>query len=156
MAKKVKLESKSDFNDLTIIGINCSLCDYKFIWNINNALHFNLIKDDDFFFEEVNQNESISFSFYHYHDIENFKWYYFLSNKTHNKFLVKEYKSFNFLLIIKGNVNDLLINDTLNSLKSIKNVQLALTLDLSRIKQLDLILNDFEMFTYKIKKNDKL
>jgi len=155
MAKKIKLDSTCEFKDLTIIGINCSLPDYRLIWCLNNTFEYNLIKYDDFGFEQLKQDETINFSFYQYHDIENFKWYYFLSNKTQNKFLINEYKSFNFLLIIKGIVNETLTIDTLNKIKNIKNVQLAVKIDLTRIKNLDLILNDFEMFTYKINKTKK-
>ena len=151
----MKLDSKYEFGDLTIIGINCTLPDYRFIWYLNKKFNFNLIKDDDFALETTKDNESISFSFYQHHDVENFKYYYFLSNKSLNKFLINEFKSFNYLLIIKGIVNDIMFSDIINIIKSIKNVQLVLKLDLKKIKNLDLILNDFEMFTYKINKIKK-
>jgi len=155
MAKKIKLDSAFDYDDLTIIGINCTLPDYRFIWHLNNKFNFNLIKYDDFGIDQSNEVVAVRFSFYQYHDVENFKKYYFLANKNQNKFLINEYKDFNFLFMIEGTVNDLFISDLLKKIKSIKNVLLTITLDLTKVKQLDLILHDFEMFTFKINKNKK-
>lgn len=151
MVKKIKLDSFYEFDDLTIIGISCSLPDYRLVWYINNNFNFSLCKCDDFSFVPAKQTEAINFSFFQYHDKENFKWYYFMSNKSLSKFLINDFKSIDYLLFIKGNADNSLINETITKLKNIKNVHLTLSLDLKKIKHLDLIYNDFELFTQQIK-----
>jgi len=155
MAKKIKLESTYSFDDINIIGINTSMPDYKLIWNINNTFTHNLIKRDDFNFEMLKTAELIPFSFYQYHDMLNNKWIYLLSNKTYNKYLIPEYKTFNYLFIIKGISNDSYINAYLSKLKSIKNVIMCNMLDLKKIKFLDVIITDFELFTIELNKKKK-
>jgi len=150
--KKIKFDSIFEVDDLSIIGISSSLPDYRLVWCINNILNFNFVKHDDFSFVPAKQDEAINFSFFQYHDKENFKWYYFLSNKNQNKFLINEFKSMDYLLLIKGVIDDILINETTAKIKNIKNVQLIQVLDLKKIKHIDLILTDFEIFTSKINK----
>ena len=155
--KKIKFDSIFEVDDLSIIGISSSLPDYRLVWCINNNLNFNF-KYEDFPFIPAKQIENINFSFFQHHDKENFKWFYFLSNKSQNKFLISDFKSIDYLLFIKGMVDELLINETILKIKKIKNVHLTQLLDLKKIKHLDLILNDFELFTQQFskRKNDNL
>ncbi len=155
MAKKIKLEHLYNYDDLNIIGINASMPDYQLIWHLNNTLAYNLIKKEDFIFEMLKTAEKLPFSYYQYHDLNNNKWVYLLSNKSLNKNLITEYRSFNFLLIIKGMAADTLVADMSSQLKSIKNVIMTSKLDLKKIKNLDVIFNDFELFTIEINKKKK-
>ncbi|OPZ99294.1 MAG: hypothetical protein BWY70_01007 [Bacteroidetes bacterium ADurb.Bin408] len=146
MAKKVKLETTFEHEGLSIIGINSTMPDYKLIWNLNNSLKLNFVKEEDFVFETLRTKEKCAFSYYCYNDCENFKTYYFLSNNAQNRYIIDEYKNMNFLLMVKGNNQVPFINDVIVQVKNIKNVLLTLPLDLSKVKHLELILNDFELF----------
>jgi len=146
MSKKVKLETTFEHEDLFIIGINSAMPDYKLIWNLNKSLKLNFTKEEDFVFETLRTKEKSAFSYYSYHDSENFKTYYFLSNNVENRYIIDEYKNMNFLLMVKGNNQGVFINDLITLVKNIKNVLLVLPFDLSKIKSLELILNDFELF----------
>jgi len=152
MPKKIKLDLTFCYKDITIAGIHSHLPDYRLVWGFNNIFKFNFVKANDFCFVPLKEEKPVPFSCFQYHDEINFKKYFLLSNKFNNHNIVNEYKMFDYLLIVKGNLNENQTNEMLAHIKDMKQVLLCKEIDFSKIKSFDIIMNDFEIFVSEINK----
>jgi len=152
MAKKFRLESKYDDN-YTLIGIASHLKDYRLIWSLNEVFDFSFIKIEDLRAFNDKLNEMHSYSLFCYEHPETFKTYYFIGNKNEKTFLIPEHKQTHYFLLIKGTSSPSMISEAITSIKKIKNVLTAYSIDLASLKNFDLILSDLELHMMEVNTN---
>ncbi|MBD3639330.1 MAG: IPExxxVDY family protein [Crocinitomicaceae bacterium] len=131
MAKhKLSLDDEFDFQ---LIGICSSHSDYRLCWGINNALHINLTKGEDYSVMAKKDGEHLH-SFYEYYDKEEHIEYYLIKNVSSNyQRLIPEKDQVDYFLVIKNNfVRE--INDILIQLKEIESILTAFIFDPGELK----------------------
>lgn len=127
---KLTLEVEEDYS-FKLIGINCHVKDYRLCWEINEALNFDFVKEEDY--EIINKKQKQSYSFYSYLDEENYMDYFLISNRGNSGRLIPEEKS-DFLLLIKGNIKDREVKQISNKLHQIKNILTAYPIEVENLK----------------------
>jgi hypothetical protein len=152
MAKKFRLESESD-NDYTLIGIASHLKDYRLIWSLNETLDFGFVKMNDLRVFNDKLNETHTYPLFFYEHPDTFKTYYFIGNKNEKTFLIPEHKQTHYFLLVKGVSTPSFLTETTMSIKNIKNVLTAHTINLSLLKNFELILSDLELHMMEISMN---
>jgi hypothetical protein len=126
-----------DDYDFSLIGISCHAKDYRICWEINNSLNISLIRVEDY---EIRKKKEISkFSFYEFIDENNYIDYYLIANKGNKGNLIKEQKTTDFFLLLKGNISDNQLNDIL-----------------SKINALNLVLTAFKIMPESLKSKQNL
>jgi len=150
--KKIKFDSTYSTAEINIIGISTPMPDYKLVWHLNQEERYNFVKKEDFSFLPLKEDKFVNFSFYSYDDKENYLSYCLIANKSGAQYLIPEFKSFDFLMFVNGNTVEEKSGYLISHLKRIRNIALIVNIELKKIKALDLILNDLEMFKLTLKK----
>ncbi len=153
MAKHT-LEIEYDF-DFILVGISSHEKDYRFCWRLNNAFKLNLVKQEPLEIKNKKQKTPSFFSFYLFRDKEMFTDYVVLANTSENKelitketnlfgelnntesdtdFLLPELKQFNYFYIIKGDLSDDEVENSISKIKEIENVQTAIRIDVKSLR----------------------
>jgi hypothetical protein len=125
------LDVEYDF-DFGLLAISCHAKNYKFCWEVNQHLHFNFLRKADYTLKE--NNTEVSFPIYEYEDEENGTTYQLIENYGGDGYLLKDYKKTDFLLLIKGNYNQQIIDTIKNKLSELKNVLMVIELNPNEIK----------------------
>jgi len=145
MPKKLKLEGFYSVEDVAIIGLNCTMPDYKAVWHLNNTKLFDFKKEEDFQFKPLRSAELLNFSFFVYDDEAHFTYYYFIANKNQGFYLINEFKQFDFFLMIKGSNIGIKEKEVQSLVKSIAKFTFVYLIDIEKIKDISLIINDLEL-----------
>lgn len=155
MAKHT-LQIEEDY-DFTLIGIASHVKDYRICWALNKVLSIYLKKQDALEIKDKKQSSPSYFSFFKFDDAENFLEYHVISNLSEskiisssentlfpdissqgeslqNEYLLPEFKNFNFLMIIKGELNDNMINELISKIKTIEFVLTVISIDVNTLK----------------------
>jgi len=102
--KKLKLENDVQY-DFTLVGITCTLKEYRLAWKLNKLLEIQLNKEKDIEIEFL-KNQNLIISNY-LHETENSQ-IRLLKNKSTDDFtiqsayLLPELKEFDYFIIIRG------------------------------------------------------
>lgn len=152
MAKKFRLESEND-SDFTLIGIASHLKDYRLIWSLNETLDFGFVKMNDLRVFNDKLNETYTYPLFCYEHSETFKTYYFIGNKNEKTFLIPEHKQTHYFLLVKGLSSPSFLTEITSSIKNIKNVLTAHTINVPSLKNFDLVLSDLELHMMEINMN---
>lgn len=138
--KKNKLLVSAPFDDITVIGINTSLVDYKLAYYLNEYLRFNLVRLKDILLDETHP-----YAFFYYNAGENRNAYNLVSLRHKDHLCIKLNPHIDDLLIIRNPINRERIAQIVKSLREIKEVTYAYTLDLSRNADIEVLLERIEM-----------
>lgn len=134
MAKK-KLHTDS-IDDFLLWGVLSSMGGHKIAWEINNSFPFKLKRQDDVVIERRPSNENLYFNFYAYEDEVNFFKIELIKNKSLGDYYLKELKNFDFILMVKGELDFFEIDVFSALLKKMPSIQSAIEIDLSKIKRI--------------------
>lgn len=105
---KLVLTLEDDY-DFSLIGISCHSKDYRICWELNKALHIDLIRSEDY---EITRKKEISkYAFYEFIDEINYLDYYLIANKGTKGNLIPEHKTTDFFILIKGNISGVQLSD---------------------------------------------
>ena len=141
MAKKILLEQRSAPILLSMFGISCHCRDYNLSFHLNNKLELGFTKMDDF----------RGYSFFFCRDENDFNVFYLLGNRGQDSVLVPELKQTDYLLLLEGPLKKAQTERLLETIRSIQSVLTAFEIRFETIKNYELILNDLELHTLKIK-----
>lgn len=86
------------FEDALIIGIVCPLPSYKFIWHINQAFHFDFIRNHEF---EIETKDKF-FEVYQFIEHDKLIEHIMYTNRKGTDFLLDDVKNVDFIWMIKG------------------------------------------------------
>lgn len=143
MAKKLTL----DFDDelqYKVIGISSPNLDYKLVFQLNKIGNLKFKRSNEF--KILQDKPDLLFSFYIFEDEENMRNIYFLSNKRYGVNLFQRFHQIDFFLIIDSEDEDDGYADFLaKSIKTIPNVLLVQTIDLTVDKSYNQIIKLLEI-----------
>lgn len=127
---KLTLELEEDYS-FKLIGINCHIKDYRLCWEMNEAMNFDFVKEEDY--EIIIKNKKQGYSFYSYLDEENYIDYYLISNRGEFGRLIPEEKS-DFLLLFKGSITKEQLKQISEQLHRIRNILTAYPIEVENLK----------------------
>lgn len=152
---KIRLQqSQPTDEEYLMIGISSSLWDYQISFHLNKHFQTNFKKMADIPF--YNKNGLIGqFAFYHFFDDDLRMDYYLFANKAVNTLAVAAYPHFEFFVLFKLSSFSIPVEDILKELRSISQVNAALQIPLSRLKNLEELLEDLELHLLEISSRKK-
>lgn len=123
------------FEDTRLLGIMAPVKDYQFCWQLNGVLRMDFRINNEIEIQLKRKKRDYFFSVYEYCELTGTLGYYVYNNKFDGEYLLPEFKHFDFLLLMKGDVvSDELLLQTINSIKTINGVQLVAELTNEKIK----------------------
>ena len=125
-----------DFFDGTrLLGIMASMRDYQFCWQVNNMLGVDFRVNNDIEIQLKKKNRNYFFSLYEYHEPSTALEHYIYKNQFDGEYLLPEFKHLDFLWLMKGDVvTDEMLQQQMESIRSINSVQLVVELTNEKIK----------------------
>ena len=136
MGKKQLIESDF-FEGYRLIGIVCSLPDFRLSYFINRETGLFLKKQKNF---SLTETKNPVFSWYFYHHEEQHRQFFLIQNKNQSELLLATLANFDYLLLMYGNFTDVATQELLKKLRHISYVTAAFEQKLSQIKQADLLI----------------
>lgn len=128
---KLLLNIKEEY-DFHLIGISCHAKDYRLCWEINNLLTIDLERTEDL---DLNIKNSIgNYSFYEFIDEENYIEYYLIANRSSKGLLIPEQKNTDFLLMIKGDPYDSVLEHISEKISSLEIVLTLYNINVDTLK----------------------
>ena len=128
------------FDDIHIIGINTTLVDYKLAYYLNEKLSFNFIRLNDILLDET-----LPYAFFYYNAGENRNAYNLVSLKHKDHLCIKLNPHIDYLLIVRNHITPDRLAQIVKSLREIKDMSYAYTMELSRTPSIDILLERIEM-----------
>ncbi|ADY53299.1 hypothetical protein Pedsa_2758 [Pseudopedobacter saltans DSM 12145] len=128
--KFLKLELDFDF---ILLSITSQLRDYRLCHYINKALDFNFEKVDDHEITFVGQSPKF-YSKYLYYIEEVTPFYYLISNKGSDGYLIPELKGSDYFVIIKDFIDDEDLQYFIQTARNIPDIQAIVELDPTKLK----------------------
>lgn len=138
--KKNKLLVAAPFDDIHIIGVNSTLVDYKLAYYLNEKFLFNFVRLKDILLDENNP-----YAFFYYNAGENRNAYNLVSLRYKEHLCIKLNPHIDYLLIIRNPVSTERLAQIIQTLREMKEVTYAYTLELSRNPTVDVLLERIEM-----------
>lgn len=123
------------FDDTRLLGIMAPMKDYQFCWQLNNMLDMDFRVNNEIEIQLKKKNRNYFFSLFEYHEPTNALEHYIYNNQFDGEYLLPEFKHLDFLWLMKGDlVTDEMLNQQMESIRSINTVQLVLELTNEKIK----------------------
>ena len=137
--KKNKLQVAT-FDDIHILGINSTLIDYKLAYYINEKLNFNLVR-----LKDILLDEALPYAFFYYNAGENRNANNLVSLRYKDNLCIKLNPHIDYLLIVRNHLNAERLAQIVKTLREIKEVNYAYTMDLKLSPAMDVLLERIEM-----------
>ena len=123
------------FDDTRLLGIMAPVKDYQFCWKLNNVLRMDLRINNDIEIQLKRKRRDYFFTVFEYCEPIGSLSYYVYNNKFDGEYLLPEFKHFDFLLLMKGDiVSGETLQQTIEQVRTISNVQLVTELTHEKIK----------------------
>jgi hypothetical protein len=123
------------FEDTRLLGVIAPVKDYQFCWQLNGMLRMDFRINNEIEIQLKRKKRDYFFSVYEYCEPTGTLGYYVYNNKFDGEYLLPEFKHFDFLLLMKGDiVSDELLRQTIDSIRAIHGVQLVTELTNEKIK----------------------
>ncbi|MBL7743483.1 MAG: IPExxxVDY family protein [Chitinophagaceae bacterium] len=123
------------FEDTRLLGIMAPVKDYQFCWYLNSLLGLDFRINHDIEIQLKRKKRDYFFTVFDYHESIGSLSYYLYNNQDDGEYLLPEFKHFDFLWLMKGDiVSDEALQQTISSIKSIHGVQLVTELTNEKIK----------------------
>lgn len=130
--KKLLLDIDFD-DDFLLIGIVTQEKYYRIAWLLNQILKSDFSLKDEIVLFQSNLPKA-KFTRLDYHDEINKITYHLIENKDESHFLLPEIKNIDYLLMIKGATEFLLLHAIVDKIKKLKEVQLVTSIELKKLK----------------------
>ncbi len=134
MPKKIHKLNETESYDFGLIGIASPEYDYRLSWIINNALEFNLAREDELEIWHKLLDDPQTFQQFRYYDEDSLLSYRLISNKCENGYLLEEMTNIDFLIQVSGDMDQHFMNKLVKKLNALEGITLAFPLDPSDLK----------------------
>lgn len=136
---KLMLDSKDltdgFFEDTRLLGIMAPVKDYQFCWQLNNLLGIDFRINNDIEIQLAKKQRNYFFAVYEYAENHTALIHYLYNNQFDGEYLLPEFKHLDFLWLLKGDeVSETALQHLIDSIRSIKGVQLVVELTTEKIK----------------------
>ena len=137
--KKNKLIASFDF-DFSLLAIVSQLKEYKLAWIINQELGINLVKQQDEIFHFLRENDLIISNYLYQTEhssirlVFNYSMEECSASKQH---LIPELKQFDFLMLIEGFEDTLVVQEVRDILKNTNGIQMVNRISVDQLKSRD-------------------
>jgi len=123
------------FEDTRLLGIMAPIKDYQLSWHLNNAMGMDFRINNDIEIQLSKKKRNYFFAVYEYCEQTGSLYHYIYNNRFDGEYLLPEFKHFDFLWLMKGDVvsNDR-IQETINNIKAIDGIQLVAELTNEKIR----------------------
>ena len=150
-----KLSKITDyFEGFHMYAIVSPLKDYSLGFHINNNLGFHLASYEDIYFDMASDPDK-GFSWYYYEDVRSHTHYYLIGNKSDGSFLIPAQKTVDYLLLIKDALDDQAALDSANAIRKIPNVSAVFSVDMNKVKDMDVFMETIELHELEFVKRSK-
>ncbi|MDP4263722.1 MAG: IPExxxVDY family protein [Bacteroidota bacterium] len=123
------------FEDTRLLGIIAPVKDYQFCWHLNNTLGMDFRINPDIEIQLKRKRRDYFFTVFEYGDSTGSLSHYIYNNQFDGEYLLPEFKHFDFLWLMKGDVvSEELLQQTSHSIRTIHGVQLVTELTHGKIK----------------------
>jgi hypothetical protein len=135
--KKNKLIASFDF-DFSLLAIASQLKEYKLAWIINQELGINLVKQQDEIFHFLGDEKLCISNYFYQAEHSSIR---LIMNRSRDESsmqpLIPELKQFDFLMLIEGFEDTLVIQEVRDTLKNIDGIQLINQIIVDQLKSRD-------------------
>jgi hypothetical protein len=135
--KKNKLIASFDF-DFSLLAIASQLKEYKLAWIINQELGINLVKQQDEIFHFLGDEKLCISNYFYQTEHSSIR---LIMNRSRDESsmqpLIPELKQFDFLMLIEGFEDTLVIQEVRDTLKNIDGIQLINQIIVDQLKSRD-------------------
>jgi len=153
LAKKLSI-SKSDGQQLSIIGLTSLANDYRLLYFAGKALNFSFTRLEDL--PLFGKKDKLGdFSFYHYFQEDTRLNYFLFANKNNEQIAITSFRNFDYFLIISGELNLKFESKLIKLLRTIPVVQAVIPIPSSGVKDIEYLLEDIEMHLVALKLTKK-
>lgn len=123
-------------DDFLLWGLLSGYGGHKICWEINKVIKLHMVRQEDICLERRPEANNAYFSFYQFDDEANGLVYDLIGNKSNGEFYMRELKNFDFLLMVRGELDFMEVQPFTQSLKRLPSVQSVMEIDLAKLKQL--------------------
>lgn len=136
--------------DIIMIGISCHIKDYRIVHYLNKNYHLGLERYEDLvvlkeYDKEKEEYLPQHFPFYYYLSPEDYISYNFMVNFSVDGYLITEQKRLDYVLIIKGAVDNYDTKPILDCFKQMPNVLTVVEIKTDKLKNIKQIIEDLEV-----------
>src|ERR1700712_2758414 len=122
------------FEDTRLLGVVAPLKDYQLCWQLNNFLRFDFRINNEIEIQLSKKQRRYFFEVYQYPEPNSSLVHYLYNNQFDGEYLLQEFRHLDFLWLLKGDfVEDAILNDLINSIRTISGVQLVTELTNEKI-----------------------
>jgi hypothetical protein len=123
------------FEDTRLLGIIAPVKDYQFCWHLNNILGMDFRINHDIEIQLKRKTRDYFFAVFEFCEPTGSLAYYVYNNQFDGEYLLPEFKHFDFLWLMKGDiVSDEMLQQTINAIRAIQGVQLVAELTNEKVK----------------------
>jgi hypothetical protein len=137
--KKNKLIANFDF-DFSLLAIVSQLKEYKLAWIINRELGINLVKQKDEIFQFLGDKNLVISNYLYQAEHSNIRLIFNRSTEDYsnsNGHLIPELKQFDYLMLVEGFEDSLVIQEVKDTIKNIAGIQLVNHIQIDQLKSRD-------------------
>jgi hypothetical protein len=136
---KLLLDSKcltdGFFEETRLLGIMAPIKDYQFCWQVNSLLGVDFRINNEIEIQLTKKQRNYFFAVYEYAEDRTSLVHYLYNNQFDGEYLLPEFKHLDFLWLLKGDaVTEASLQQLIDSIRSIKGVQLVLELTNEKIR----------------------
>lgn len=153
MAKKKQTLRTVQDSNISLIGISCHLKSYRLSFSMNKALNFRLQRIEDFEIPVLPESDALCFPFLIHDDSDLKNHFCLISNHHPQGKLVPALRQVDYFLMAKNPLDNGARNAIISKIRDISQVLAAYEIDMSRTKDLDLLLEEMELHLLTSGKN---
>ena len=126
---------ESFFEDTRLLGIMAPVKDYQFCWHLNNIMGMDFRINNEIEIQLTKKQRNYFFAVYEFCEPTGSLAHYIYNNQFDGEYLLPEFKHLDFLWLMKGyEVSDESVQQTIQTIKTINNVQLVVELRTEKVK----------------------
>lgn len=149
MAKRKLISTPASYPGLSIIAISSTLRDYRLAYYINQAAGLELAKTDDLPVFMEREAKEYTYPLFACFESSLRTHYYLIGNNHTGGKMCPDYKHADYLLLLHSPEDNENATEMMANVKKIAGIQLAIQADLSKIRNLEGLMNDLELHLVK-------
>ena len=123
------------FEGAKLLGIQASMKDYQFCWQVNNHLGIDFRINNEIEIQLTRKGRNYFFSVFEWAEPGNCLMHYLYNNQHNGEYLLPEFRHLDFVWLMKDDyVDEQSLQQLVKSIRDLPNVQLVIELTNEKIK----------------------